>query len=116
MKVVGPIIAIAAISWGGGASLSASMMSAGDFLLNIDKLNGKVVTVHGEAACDSANLCVFYEAPKINVAFDTSGLPQETRRRLQACGNPYRCHLLVTGLVQASPNLGALLVAREVEW
>jgi hypothetical protein len=91
-------------------------MTVGDFLLNMDKLNGNVVAVHGEVFCDNADLCVLYEAEKINIAFDTSGLPQETRRRLQTCGNPYRCRLLVTGLAQASQNFGALLIAREVEW
>jgi hypothetical protein len=91
-------------------------MTVGDFLLNMDQLNGKVVAVHGEVFCDNADLCVLHEAEKINIAFDTSGLPHETRRRLQTCGNPYSCRLLVTGLVQASPQFGALLVAREVKW
>ena len=38
MKVAGPIIAIAAISWGGGTALAAPTMTVGDFLLNINKL------------------------------------------------------------------------------
>jgi hypothetical protein len=91
-------------------------MTVGDFLLNTDKLTGKVVAVHGEVFCDNADLCILHEAEKIKIAFDTSGLPQETRRRLQTCGNPYSCRLLVTGLAQASRNFGTLLVAREVEW
>jgi hypothetical protein len=115
IKVVGPIIAIAAISWGAATTLAASTMSVRDFLLNMDKLKGEVVTVHGQAACDSPDLCVLYEVAR-TVAFDPSGLPRETQRRLRACGRPYRCHLLVTGLVQASPNFGALLIASAVEW
>jgi len=116
MKVVGPIIAIVVISLGGGATLAAPTMTVGDFLLNMGNLNGKAVAVHGEVFCDNADLCVLHEAEKTNIAFDTSGLPKDTRRRLQTCGHPYGCRRMVNGLAQARPNLGALLVAREVEW
>jgi hypothetical protein len=98
------------------AAEAGEPMSIDDFLLDMKQLDGRVVAVRGEALCDGPNLCVLYNGPWKNFAFDTTGLPREDRRRLlDYCVNN-RCPMTVIGRVRVGPTTAPNLIAHQVEW
>lgn len=119
LAIAALVIGLCQPALGQTPNASGNPMNVLEFLVDADSLDGRVVAVHGVAACMGADICYLYASmlnPMQSVTFNPKALPRDDRKRLLECGAAFEfCSVTIVGRVHAHAPVGTI-VAQSITW